>query len=95
MKNSVIENSFTPIDYAIVRAAVRDLPGLLKVIVEMRFWQQMTVPEIAEDLGVTARAVESALTKATRIIREECLRHPAFSRSKFHALQTIQSKCVA
>lgn len=95
MKNRVVNNLFTPIDHAIVRAAVRELPGLMAAIVDMRFWQQMTVPEIADALGVSMRAVESAITKATRIIRETCLRHPAFSRSKFHALQMIESKCVA
>lgn len=95
MKIRAIDNLFTSTDHAIVRSAVKELPGLLGIIVEMRFWEHKTFEEIAENLGVSIRAVEFAMTKATRLIREHCLRHPAFSRSKIHALQTIQSKCVA
>ncbi len=89
------ENLFTPIDHAIIRAAVRRLPALLGAIVEMRFWRQMEFVEIADDLGVSIRTVESALTKATQRLREECLKHPAFSRTKFDALRAIQSDEVA
>lgn len=89
------DNLFTSMDHAIVRAAVRELPGLLGIVVEMRFWKQMTFTEIAENLGVSVRAIESAMVKAARLIREQCLKHPAFSRSKFQALQTIESECVA
>lgn len=91
----ICENLFTPIDHAIVRSSVRSLPGLLGAMIEMRFWQHMSFGEIADELGLSTRTVEAAMAQAMKLIREECLRHPVFSRSKFRALQTIQSKCVA
>lgn len=95
MKNELQENLFTGMDYAIVRAAVKRLPGLLGAVIEMRFWQKLTLGEIAVELGVSIKAVESALIKAGRALREECLRHPAFSRSEYEALQLMHTQNVA
>ena len=89
------ENLFTPIDHAIIRAAIRKLPALLGAVIEMRFWRQMEVAEIADELGVSIQTVDSAMTKAARRLREECLKHPAFSRTKYDALKVIQSEDVA
>lgn len=89
------KNLFTPTDHAIIRAAVHALPGLLCAIVEMRFWRQMEIVEIADELGVTIQTVEQALIQAVRRLRTICLKHPAFSRNKFHALKTIHSKGAA
>jgi DNA-directed RNA polymerase specialized sigma24 family protein len=89
------ENLFTPIDHAIIRAAVRSLPGFLGAVIDMRFWRQMEVVEIADELGVTIQAVEHAMIHAVRRLKEECLKHPAFSRTKFHALKMIHSEGAA
>ena len=88
-------NLFTPTDHAIIRAAVRSLPGLLGAVIDMRFWRQMEVVEIADQLGVTIQSVERALVQAVRCLREECLKHPAFSRSQFYALKMIHSEGAA
>lgn len=89
------ENLFTNVDHAIVRSAVKRLPALLGVIVEMRFWNKNTLVEISAELGVSVRSVETALAKAATILREECLRNPVFSRSKYHTIQLINEKIVA
>jgi DNA-directed RNA polymerase specialized sigma24 family protein len=77
------DNIFTNIDHVIVRSAVRRLPGLLSEIMAMRFWQNNSVVEIAQELGVSVRTVDEAITNAIRILREECLRNPGFSRSLY------------
>lgn len=90
------ENLFTVTDHAIIRAAVRELPGLLGTIVDLRFWKEMSTIEIAEALGLTVRSIEALLMRALRILRETCLKHPAFSRSKHSILlQIIESQSVA
>ncbi len=95
MKTVAQENLFTPIDYVVVRAAMRRLPGLLGVVVEMRFRERKALAEIAVDLGISVRAVETSLKDATRVLREECLRHPAFSRTQYHAIKLFQSQGAA
>jgi DNA-directed RNA polymerase specialized sigma24 family protein len=89
------QNLYTSVDYAIVRSAVKRLPGLLSLIIEMRFWQHRTIDEITEELGVSMKAVEMALQKAIRMLREECLRNPAFSRSKHFLIQEVNACSVA
>ena len=76
-----IENIFSDTDHMIVRNAVRRLPGLLSEIMNLRFWQNKTVAEIAEEIGVSMKTVDTAILNACRILREECLRDPIFSRS--------------
>lgn len=95
MKDLLQESLFTNTDYTIVRSAVRRLPGLLAIVIEMRFWQQRTFSEIAMELGVSVNSIESVLPQAMRLLREECLRNPAFSRSKHDAIQCLRSKSVA
>lgn len=89
------ENLFTPTDHAIVRASVASLPRFLAEIIEMRFWHQMTIVEIAIGLGRSVLSVEAALSQATQILREECLRQPAFSRATNYAHQLNQFQGVA
>jgi len=88
-------NIFTQMDYAILRAAIKQLPGLLSIIVAMRFWERHTLDEISVELGVSLKVVEASLAKASALLRETCLRHPAFSRSKFSLLENFKSKAVA
>ena len=90
-----MENMFTPVDHAIIRSAVKRLPGLLAMIVEMHFWKKQSPTDIAVDLGVTVRSVENSLKLASMALREECLRHPAFSRSKYSMLQFFKTQISA
>jgi len=90
-----MENMFTPVDHAIIRSAVKRLPGLLALIVELRFWKKQSPTDIAVELGVTVRSVEISLKRACMTLREECLRHPAFSRSKHQMLQFLQTQISA
>jgi len=89
------ENIFTQMDHAIIRSAVKKLPGLLSVVVEMRFWKQLTLDDISLEIGVSTEVIEVALVKAARILREECLRHPAFSRSKHSLIENLRLMAAA
>ena len=92
MKNEIDRECpiFTSNDYAIVRAAVRRLPGLLAKVIELRFWQQYSVLEISEILGISEADVNSAIHRSYQVLREECLKHPAFSRSVCAALKKAE-----
>lgn len=86
---------FTDTDYAIIRSAVRQLPSLLGTVVDLRFWKEMDTAEIASALGITIRSTEALLVRAFQMLREYCLRHPAFSRSKYWMLKLMESQSVA
>lgn len=89
------ENLFTPMDHAIIRTAVHELPSLLGTIVDLRFWKGVEMVDIAEKLGLTICSTELLLVRALRSLRENCLRHPEFSRSKHSMLKIIESQSVA
>ena len=88
-------NLFTATDHAILRAAVKSLPGLLAMIVEQRFWKRMSLMEIAIDLGVSITTIEHSLEKAGKMIREQCLRNPAFSRSRYKKIALLRAQSAA
>ena len=86
---------FSQTDYAILRSAIKRLPGLLSAVVEQRFWARKTVDEIADDFGVSAYAIDCAIIKAQQLLREECMRHPSFSRADLSTIKALQAKFVA
>jgi DNA-directed RNA polymerase specialized sigma24 family protein len=88
-------NVFTSIDHAIIRAAVKSLPVLHGTVIELRFWENMDAIEIAQILGLSIQSTETLLVRAMRMLREYCLRHPAFSRSKHSMLKIMESNSVA
>ena len=85
------KNSFSNLDHQIVREAVMRLPLLLASVVEMRFWENKTLIEIGDEIGVSERVVEEALEKAIRQLRADCLKNPAFSRSIYQHLKLARS----
>ena len=89
------KNIFTPNDYAVVRAALGRLPGLLAQVIELRFWQHYTVDEISKILGVSNHDVERAIQRSYQALRNECLRHPAFSRSLYSTIKKMQVRWSA
>lgn len=97
MENLILtnQNLFTATDHAIVRSLIKGLPGILSVVVELRYWRRMSLMEIAFDLGIPTSAAENALAKAEKILRERCLRHPGFSRSRHQMIQKIRAEYSA
>lgn len=90
-----IQNRFTTTDHLIVRTAVKRLPTLLSEVMALRFWQNYSILEIADEIGVSDKIVEIAITQAIRTLREECLICPAFSRSLHAEIQAARLQSVA
>jgi RNA polymerase sigma-70 factor (ECF subfamily) len=61
-------------DRGAVRRAINRLPPHYARILELRFGDELTVPEIAEHLGVSESAAESQLGRARQAFRSEWLR---------------------
>jgi len=59
---------------AAVRAAVNRLPGNLRMAVVLCEWEERSLAEAAEILGCSAKAVESQLYRARRLLRERLQR---------------------
>jgi DNA-directed RNA polymerase specialized sigma24 family protein len=89
------KNIFTSTDHLLVRNAVCKLPGLLAHITALRFWQNYSIIEIAVEIGVSVKIVEDSLKRAFRILREECLRNPVFSRSLYLEIQRSKLNLAA
>jgi DNA-directed RNA polymerase specialized sigma24 family protein len=53
-----------------VRAAIGQLPGHLRLMIEMHYWEGMTAAEIAELGGFPVRTVEDWLLKARRELKK-------------------------
>jgi RNA polymerase sigma-70 factor (ECF subfamily) len=61
-------------DRGAVRRAINQLPPHYARILELRFGDELTVPEIATQLGVSESAAESQLGRARQAFRAEWLR---------------------
>lgn len=59
---------------AIVRAAVGELPPALRVVTVFRYFEDLTIPEIAHILSVPEGTVKSRLHEAKKRIREKIAR---------------------
>lgn len=81
---------FTAIDYGIVREVLTELPRVMALVIELRFWKHRTSCEIAIELGVSAKNVDRWLSQAMKVIRDRCLRHPEFSRSCHRMIEAIR-----
>ena len=59
---------------AAVRASLDSLPPALREVVVFRYWEDLTVPEIAQILVIPEGTVKSRLFQAKKIIRANILR---------------------
>ena len=90
-----MKDQFTAIDHLIVKTAVKRLPLLLSNIMALRFWHNYSIVEIADEIGIPTRVVEEGITHAFRILRQECLMSPAFSRSIHAEIQAARLRLAA
>lgn len=81
-------NQFTMLDHIIVRRALKRMPIFLTEIINMRFWRNYSLLDIAEELGISELDAERLLERGLRDIRDECLQTPAFSRSIDRAIRS-------
>lgn len=89
------KDHFTAIDHLIVKMAVKRLPTLLSNIMALRFWHNYSVIEIADEIGIPTKVVEDGIAHAFRLLRQECLMSPAFSRSLYAEVQAARLRSAA
>ena len=80
---------FTKTDHEIIRKAVSCLPMEQKKVVILKFWENLEIPEIAEELGLRINQVKNLLALSFRNLKEACLSDPSFSRFASHQWTTI------
>ena len=61
-------------DRGAVRRAINRLPAHYAKILELRYGDELTVPEIATTLGISETAAESQLVRAKQAFRSDWLR---------------------
>lgn len=71
---------FSRQDHAVVRRAMHELPIRDRLIVELRFWNNLSVEEIAEFMCMRRADVESRLNAVFAMLRDRCENDPEFSR---------------
>jgi len=73
---------FKTIDYLTVRRAIDELPLIEKLVIEMRFFHNYSISEIARYLRIGWDDADSLIQSVLPILRRICLNDPCFSRSK-------------
>jgi DNA-directed RNA polymerase specialized sigma24 family protein len=76
---------FTQTDYLIVRRAMDELPLTEKLAVEMRFFHNCSIKEIALLLGLAWDEAEALIESALAILKKRCMDSFAFSRERLEA----------
>lgn len=70
---------FTNDDISILRTGLQLLNLNDRQILIYRFWENMTIEEIAEALDMKWLEVDQAIKRAQEDLKRFCLRHPGFS----------------
>lgn len=70
---------FTRNDKRIVRRALMGVSEHEREVVLMRYWEELSIDEIALIIQSTKEKVEETLAQAYEKLRGLCLRHPEFS----------------
>jgi len=69
----------------VVRQCVERLPAHYQEMVRLRFYEEMTLEEIAALLGCARQAAQQMSTRALRALKAELLRQPLFSHHRASA----------
>lgn len=84
-KRNNVRSLFTQTDYLIVRRAMDELPLTEKLAVEMRFFHNFSIKEIALLLDLAWDEAEVLIESALAILKERCMDNFAFSRERLEA----------
>lgn len=74
-------NLFTIKDHNLVRNAFSVLTEKERTAITLRFWEVLSINEIAKFLGLSWDGADRCLESAMKKLRSTCLKNPAFSRS--------------
>lgn len=70
---------FTNTDISILRTGLQLLDLVDRQILIFRFWENMSIEEIAQVLEMKWIEVDVAIKRSQEELRRFCLRHPGFS----------------
>ena len=73
---------FTGGDYGIVRDGMEKLTRRERAVVTKRYWDGLSVSEIAEELGAEWHEIKADLESAHKKLKQYCIKDPGFSRAK-------------
>jgi len=62
-----------PEDYQFLRRALSDLPVKLSTVIHLQYYDKLSYKEIAEQLGISIKAVESLLVRAKKLLRKKII----------------------
>lgn len=62
----------------LVLAALRHIPIDLQIAVELHYWEEMRIDDIAVVVGIPSGTVKSRLNRARRLVREQILKAEQF-----------------
>jgi len=65
------ENTYDPEYFAQVKLAVEDLPKKNKEVFKLRYYKNLKTKEVAKELNITPRTVETHVSNALKILREK------------------------
>ncbi|MDP3113953.1 MAG: RNA polymerase sigma factor [Candidatus Cloacimonadaceae bacterium] len=61
-------------DWSFLHKAIRDLPSRLGSVIMMQYFEELSYKQIAEQLGISVKAVESLLVRAKKILRKKMMK---------------------
>lgn len=73
---------FTGTDYEIVRSGLKQLPAVHQMILLLHYWENHSLTEISEKLGLSIQSIEEGTREATQTLKQICLNDTNFSRSE-------------
>ncbi|MBM4403741.1 MAG: RNA polymerase sigma factor [Candidatus Cloacimonetes bacterium] len=65
--------SSEPVDHEPLRKALRELPIKLSAVIHLQYYDKLSYKEIAEQLNISVKAVESLLVRAKKLLRKKIL----------------------
>jgi len=80
-KQQAPEDTFTTGGFSLVElresmaGAVETLPPILRVVVELRYWKNMSIKEISDQLNIPQGTVQRRLFDATRVLHRTLKKH--------------------
>lgn len=60
-------------DYSALMSAMAELPPKLAAVIQLQYYEKMAYKDIAGQLGLSTKAVESLLVRAKRILRKKIM----------------------
>lgn len=61
-------------DYTALNQALRELPPKLASVIHLQYYDKLSYKDIASNLGISVKAVESLLVRAKKLLRKKLMR---------------------